>query len=424
MWLDEAKIHVASGRGGDGLISFHRTRHNPRGSPDGGRGGRGGDVVLQATRSMNTLLHFQHQIHHRAQDGGAGGPNDRTGARGEDLVIPLPVGTVVRDLHTGEALADLVEEGQRVVIARGGRGGRGNKAFLTSTRQGPRIRELGEPGQERWLKLELRLLADVGIVGFPNVGKSSLISRISAKRAKVASYPFTTVVPNLGVVRAGEHDSFVVADLPGLVEGAHRGKGLGDRFLRHAARARLLVHMVDLAQVEGRDALEDYRVLREELSAWDELRDKPEVVAGNKVDLLSPHQVAAAVDRFHRAGVECRPISAVTGQGVRELVGVLWQRLEEQARRVPPPAEAPSRRVWQLTPAGPAFEVAREGEAFVVRGEAPERLVRRLDLSTRDAQVYLMGRLERLGVVAALRRRGVEPGDVVRIAEVEFEFAE
>jgi GTP-binding protein len=369
---------------------------------------------------MNTLLHFQSQVHFRAGDGAPGGPNERTGAKGEDCVILVPVGTLVKDLHTGEVLADLTEDGQEVRIARGGRGGRGNKAFTTSTRQAPRIRELGEPGEERWLKLELRLLADVGIIGFPNVGKSSFISRVSAKKAKVASYPFTTLVPNLGLVRVGSEGSFVVADLPGLVVGAHEGKGLGDRFLKHASRARILLHMVDLARVEGRDPLEDYHALRRELEAWEDLAGKPEIVAGNKVDLLSPSEVARQVSRFREEGLELHPISAVRGDGVRELVYTLWRKLKE----LPPeePEERPKRKVWQLTPAGSAFEVDRDDGVLVVRGEQVERLVRRLDLSTRDAQEYLLERLERLGVMAALRRRGLSDGDVVRIGEVEFEY--
>ncbi|HIQ00277.1 TPA: GTPase ObgE [Candidatus Bipolaricaulota bacterium] len=422
MWLDEAKIHVASGRGGDGLISFHRTRYNPRGSPDGGDGGAGGDVIIRSTRSMNTLLHFQNQIHFRAENGAPGGPNQRTGARGKDCVILVPVGTVVRDLHTGEVLADLTEEGQEVVIAKGGKGGRGNKAFTTSTRQAPRIRELGEPGEERWLKLELRLLADVGIVGFPNVGKSSLISRISHKKAKVAAYPFTTLAPNLGAVQV-DKGSFVVADLPGLVVGAHEGKGLGDRFLKHATRARLLLHLVDLARVEGRDPLKDYFALRREIEAWEELRGKPEVVAGNKIDLLSPEQVAEEVARFRAEGIDLHPISAVRGDGVKELVYLLWRKLQELPREEEE-KERPRKRVWQLTPTGPAFVVEKDGDVFVVRGEAVERLVRRLDLTTRDAQEYLMERLERLGVMAALRRRGLKEGDTVRIGGVELEYQE
>lgn len=422
MWIDEAKIHVASGRGGNGLISFHRTRHNPRGTPDGGNGGRGGDVVLRATRSVATLVRFQNQIHFRAGHGSHGGPNCRRGKDGADLIIHVPVGTVVREARTGEVLADLARDGAEVRIARGGRGGRGNKAFATSARQAPRIREFGEEGEERWLKLELRVLADVGIVGFPNVGKSSLLARVSRKRVKVAPYPFTTLSPNLGLVEVGEGRSLVMADLPGLIEGAHQGKGLGDRFLRHATRARLLLHLVDIAGVEGRDPLADHRLLRREIEAWPELREKPEVVAGNKADLLPPERIAAEVERFRKEGIELHPISAVTGRGVRELLFLVWDRLRT-APALLPAAEAPPTRVWRLTPGEAPFTVAEEEGELVVRGPAVERLARRLDLSTEDAQEYFHHRLERLGVIAALKRRGVERGATVRIGEDRFELA-
>ncbi len=420
MQFDEALIHVAGGRGGDGLISFHRTRYNPKGSPDGGRGGDGGDVILRASRSVNTFAHFHKQVHFRAEDGGPGGPNNRQGKRGEDLVILVPVGTVVRDLHTGEVLADLAEEGQEVVVAKGGRGGRGNRSFVTSVRQAPRIRELGEPGEERWLRLELRLLADVGIIGFPNVGKSSLLARVSDKKPKVAAYPFTTLVPNLGVVQVDEGKSFVMADLPGLIEGAHEGKGLGDRFLRHAMRAKVLLHLVDLARVEGRDPLSDYFAIRKELEAWEELREKPEVVAGNKIDLLSPPEVERERERFAREGIVLYPISALTGQGVKELIGVLWRKLGEL------PAEKvearPKGKVWELTPGPPPYEVVQGDEYWEVRGPAVESLVARLDLSTPDAREYLWEELERLGVVRALRRRGLPPGSPVKIGGKVLEF--
>lgn len=419
MGFDEAVIHVAAGKGGDGLISFHRTRFNPKGSPDGGRGGDGGDVILRATRSVNTFAHFHQQVHFRAEDGGPGGPNNRQGKRGEDLVILVPVGTVVKDLHTGEILADLAEEGQEVVVAKGGRGGRGNRAFVTSTRQAPRIRELGEPGEERWLRLELRLLADVGIIGFPNVGKSSLLSRVSDKKPKVAAYPFTTLTPNLGVVKVDEFSSFVMADLPGLIEGAHEGRGLGDKFLRHAMRAKLLLHLVDLARVEGRDPLSDYFAIRKELEAWEELREKPEVVAGNKIDLLAPSEVEKEVARFAEAGIVLYPISALTGQGVAELVRVLWRTLQGLPQKV---EEKPRRKVWDLTPGPPPYEVVEGEEGIEVRGPAVESLVRRLDLSTPDAREYLWEELARMGVVRALRRRGLLPGHPVRIGGKTLEF--
>jgi len=424
MWVDEAKIHVASGRGGDGLIYFHKTRHNPRGSPEGGNGGRGGDVLLRATRSVGTLLQFQNQIHFRAGDGAPGGPNCRQGKRGSDLVVHVPVGTVIGDAATGAALADLASEGAEIVIAHGGRGGRGNKAFTTSSRQAPRIREFGERGEKRWIKLELRVLADVGIVGFPNVGKSSFLSRVSRKKVKVAPYPFTTLSPNLGLVEMTDGESFVVADLPGLIEGAHEGKGLGDRFLRHATRARVLLHVVDLAAVEGRDPLADYRLLRRELEAWEDLSLKPEIVAGNKADLLSPDRVSSEVERFRSAGITVHPISAVTGRGIRELLFLLWQAVHVPPTPAPiPEPEVPSRRVWHLTPEHVPFELIEEEGGLVVRGPAVDRLARRLDLSTEDAQKYFYQRLARLGVIAALKRRGIPVGSTVRIGSHELEFA-
>ncbi len=418
MFVDEARIHVAGGRGGDGLISFHRTRYNPLGTPDGGNGGDGGNVILEATRSMNTLTHFNNQVHFRAEDGGPGGPNRRQGKKGKDLVILVPVGTVVRDLHTGEVIADLDEEGVRVVVARGGKGGRGNSAFVSNRWKGPKIRELGEPGEERWLKLELRLLADVGIVGFPNVGKSSFLSRVSRKKVKVAPYPFTTLEPHLGIVEV-DGESFVLADLPGLVEGAHEGRGLGDRFLRHATRARILLHMVDLAGVEGRDPLEDYFAIRRELEAWDELRGKSEVVAGNKIDLLEPQELAHRISRFREAGVEIHPISVVTGEGVMDLLRVLARKLRELPRETPPKLK-PVRRTWKLVPQR-GLSVQREDGTWVVRGRAVERLAR-LDLSTEDARLYLQEELERLGVFRALKRAGWQ-GEPIKIGEVELEFA-
>lgn len=369
---------------------------------------------------MNTLLHFQHQIHHKAEDGAPGGPNNRYGRRGADLAISLPIGTTVRDLHTQEELVDLVQEGQAFVIARGGRGGRGNRAFTGSTRQAPKLRELGEPGEERWLSLELRMLADVGLVGFPNAGKSSLVSRVSRVRPKVAAYPFTTLQPSLGVVE-GTEVRFVVADLPGIIEGAHRGRGLGDRFLRHATRAKVLLHLVDLAAVEGRDPWEDYMVLREEIHSWENLRDRPEVVAGNKVDLMEPAAVAHQVERFRGNGITLHPVSALTGQGVQELVDLLGDELERVEQEVPEEPQ-PCHKTWQLTESEPSFTVEAYGEVWEVRGESVEMLVRRLDLAAPDALGYLQERLTRMGVMAALRRKGLEEGGRVRIGGVELEL--
>ena len=264
-FIDEAKIYVRSGRGGRGCVSFRREKFVPRGGPDGGDGGNGGDVILVAQRNVSSLLDHRYRQHYIAQNGEHGKGKNQHGKNAPPLIVPVPVGTVVKDFYTGEILGDMVEEGQTLVVARGGRGGRGNARFATSTNQAPRYAEPGEEGEERTLLLELKLLADVGIVGFPNAGKSTLISRISAARPKIADYPFTTIVPNLGVVRYNEGKTFVVADIPGLIKGAHEGAGLGIRFLKHIERTRLLIHLLDLSPLTGRNPIEDYHVLNEEL---------------------------------------------------------------------------------------------------------------------------------------------------------------
>ena len=428
MFIDEAEIHVRAGRGGDGIISFRREKFRPKGGPDGGNGGKGGDVILRADPGVNTLLHLSEQVHYFAEDGAPGGPNRRTGRSGEDLIIPVPVGTVVRDARTGELIADLDEPGAEVVVARGGVGGRGNAAFTTSTWQAPRIYERGEQGEERWLKLELKLLADVGIIGFPNVGKSTLISRISAVKPKIAPYPFTTLVPHLGAVKVDEEgfETFTVVDIPGLIEGAHEGRGLGDRFLRHVERARLLLHMVDLSGSEGRDPLEDYRVINRELEKFSpELAQRPQIVVGNKIDLLQPEEVEAAVERFRREGIVLLPISAVTGAGVRELVRRCYQRLQELRVEEKERPRAVRRKVYRLEE--PELIIDREEEddraVYVLKGALGRRLARLRALDQQGLD-YLNEQLERLGALRALRRRGLKPGDLIRIGSQVFEYQE
>lgn len=423
MFLDEAKICVVGGRGGDGIIGFRREKYLPKGGPDGGDGGRGGSVILRADPHVNTLLAFQHKVHFKAQPGKPGGKNERRGADGEDLIIPVPVGTVVKLLHTGEILADLDEPGKEIVVARGGEGGRGNVHFKTSTRQAPRIREKGAPGEERWLKLELKLLADVGIIGFPNAGKSSLIAKISAARPKVAPYPFTTLTPTLGVVQVEEFKEFVVVDIPGLIEGAHQGKGLGDRFLKHVERTRLLIHLIDLAPLEeGRDPLHDYAVINHELASFSpELARKPQIVVGNKIDMLTEEQRHAIQERFAAQGITLRLISALTGEGTRELVYECYQQLQKlKSSDLPSQAleEKRSRRVYIFSEE-PDFVVQKDATGFVLTGRAMARLAR-LSLEERDAQEYLYERLEALGVMAELRRQGLKPGDTIKLGEHEL----
>jgi GTP-binding protein len=326
MFIDYARIHVKAGDGGSGCVSFRREKFVPKGGPDGGDGGDGGSVVFRADEGLHTLVDFRYRRHLRARRGAHGQGANRAGRSAPDLVVPVPVGTVVRDADTGDLIADLTEHGQTVVVARGGRGGRGNARFATATRRAPRHAEPGSKGEERTLTLELRLLADVGLVGLPNAGKSTLLARISAARPKIADYPFTTLHPHLGVVRVDEGASFVAADIPGLIEGAHRGAGLGHRFLRHITRTRVLVVVLDVA---SSDPIADYATVCAELSAYDHrLAEVPHVVAANKIDLAEARaQIGTVRGALEGREVEVVPISAATGEGAETLVRVVWQML-------------------------------------------------------------------------------------------------
>lgn len=330
-FVDEVRISVRGGRGGRGCVAFLRERFKPRGGPAGGDGGDGGSVILRADEGLSTLLDFRYRPLLRAKNGEHGRGKGQHGRKGEDLVARVPVGTIVRDAETGEILADLVRHGQSVVVARGGKGGRGNVHFATPTRQAPRYAQPGLPGESRELLLELQLLADVGLLGYPNVGKSSLVRAISAARPRVADYPFTTLVPQLGVVRFGDTD-FVVADIPGLVEGAHRGTGLGSRFLRHLSRTALLLHVLDASPSSGRDPVRDYEVIRDELGAFDPaLAERPEIVAVNKMDLPeSRARFSPLAEYFGRRKIPVYPVSALTGEGLRELLRALVSALDRE----------------------------------------------------------------------------------------------
>lgn len=322
---------MKAGDGGNGCIAFRREKFVPRGGPSGGDGGDGGSVYLEATEQMNTLLSFRYNPEYRAGRGGHGEGSNCTGRTGEDIVVKVPVGTLVLDLHTREVIADLVEPGQRVLVAAGGRGGRGNARFVSSTNRAPRRADPGEPGELRELQLELKLLADVGIIGYPNAGKSTLISRISAAKPKIADYPFTTLEPNLGVVDAGDYKHFVVADIPGLIEGAHTGAGLGLQFLRHVERTRLLIHLIDVSSFSGRNPVDDYTVIRNELKQYSSsLLEKPEIVAANKIDSLDePERLECLKEYCKERGLEFYAISAVTGEGVSSLLRAVIHRLAQ-----------------------------------------------------------------------------------------------
>ncbi len=321
-FVDEAKIYVKAGDGGQGCVSFRREKFVPKGGPDGGDAGKGGDILFVADRRLTSLLDFRYKRRILAQKGGHGEGAMRHGKNGRNLKVKVPIGTVIKDLETGEPLADLTVNGQKFLCCKGGRGGKGNAHFSTSTNQAPRYAQPGEEGQELDVKLELKLLADVGIIGFPNVGKSTLISRISAAKPKVADYPFTTLIPNLGVVKFGDHGGIVVADIPGLIEGAHEGKGLGIRFLKHVERTRILVHVIDLSPFSGREPTEDFLAINIELEKFDsDLATRPQVVALNKVDITEAgEKVEELLKFFEPLGIKVFPISAVTGVGLKELV--------------------------------------------------------------------------------------------------------
>ena len=328
-FIDRAKIFVQGGAGGNGCVAFRREKFVPKGGPAGGDGGKGGDVVLVADRNVHTLLDFKYKRHYKAERGRHGEGNKRSGRSGEDLEIKVPVGTVVKDAETGEVLGDLTEHGQRLIVAKGGRGGRGNAAFATPTRRAPDFAEPGQPGEERWIELELKLLADVGLVGFPNAGKSTFLSRISKAKPEIADYPFTTLRPILGVAKVGDF-SFVVADIPGLIEGAHQGKGLGHEFLRHIERTKLLLHLIDLTSPEM-EPEEAFEKINRELSLYSpELTKKPQIVVGTKIDALTDRSKLERLKRyFKEKGYPFFAVSAVTGEGMEELLNFVAQKLKE-----------------------------------------------------------------------------------------------
>ncbi|MGB9826138.1 MAG: GTPase ObgE, partial [Desulfofundulus sp.] len=370
---------------------------------------------------LRTLVDFRYQRHYKAQRGQHGMGKNMHGRQGDDLVLRVPPGTLVRDAATGEVIADLVHPGQEVVVARGGRGGRGNARFVSAVNRAPRMAEKGEPGEERWLELELKLLADVGLVGFPNAGKSTLIARVSAARPKIADYPFTTLVPNLGVVRVGEGRSFVMADIPGLIEGAHAGAGLGHRFLRHTERTRLLVHVLDMAGSEGRDPLKDFEIINRELALYDPaLAARPMVVAANKMDLPGSGENLERLREFLGDRYEIFPVSALNGEGIAPLI----YRLADLLDRLPVPEPVFEENVRVTRVEEPRFTVSRQNGVFVVEGREVERHVAMTDLENEEAVERLQRIISRMGVEDALKEAGIREGDTVRIGKFEFTFME
>ena len=408
-FVDDAQLNVRGGDGGAGSVSFRREAHVPKGGPDGGDGGKGGDIWLVADRNVASLLAFRDHPHRKAKSGTHGQGKKKHGHGGEDLIVHVPEGTTVRDAN-GALLADLTTAGDRFLAAAGGRGGKGNTRFLSNSRRVPTFAEQGEPGEERWLRLELRLLADAALIGFPNVGKSTLISRISAAKPKIADYPFTTLEPNLGVVRMDEGDEFVVADIPGLIEGAAEGRGLGHQFLRHVERARVLVLLIDLAPTAEHSPSEQERILLTELEDYrPELLGRPRLVVGSRADIAEPD----ALDAWSGS-----TISAVTGQGLPQLIGSMADSVR-QARAAEPEPEG----FVVHRPRTEGISISRlDSGDFVVSGRAAERAVALSDITNIEALTYVQERLRKLGVDKALAKAGAQEGDVVHIAKFSFDY--
>ena len=425
-FVDEVTLHVYAGNGGHGCASIHREKFKPLGGPDGGNGGDGGSVVLRVDHRLTTLVDYYRQAHRRATNGEPGRGNNANGARGEDVLLPIPSGTVVTDADTGELIADLTAEGDEIVVAQGGRGGLGNAALASPTRKAPGFALLGEQGETRTINLELKVVADIGLVGFPNAGKSSLIAAISRARPKIADYPFTTLVPNLGVVVAGDI-SYTVADVPGLIEGASEGRGLGFDFLRHIERCAAIVHVIDCATyLPGRDPLTDLDVIEAELKAHGGLEDRPRLVALNKIDIPDAREVAGlASGDLHDRGLHVFPISTRSGEGLRELIFAMAQLVQARRKSESPPV---ARIVVRPKPVAEKaeFTVVREGELWRVRGNKPERWVQQTDFSNAEAVGYLADRLNRIGIEDRLFELGAQPGDGVAIGGADaviFDFA-
>ena len=419
MFLDRARVKVRGGSGGKGVISFRREAHVPRGGPDGGDGGRGGDLVLRADAQLASLGDFAYTHEFAATDGAAGEGSNKSGKAGRDKIVRVPSGTTVRDVATGEEVADLTTDGAEIVAARGGSGGRGNARFVTSTRRAPRIAMDGQQGETRELELELRLIADVGLAGLPNAGKSSLLAALTRARPKIAAYPFTTLTPNLGVARLDDRE-LVIADIPGLIEGASQGAGLGEEFLRHIERTRLVVHVVDASR---EDPLADIATIDAELDAYGHgLRERPELIALNKIDLAEARdQVPALVETLEARGREAVAVSAATGEGVDRLAKRLFTLV---GPRPVPDAAAPAERRIVFKGSARDVSVAKEGQAYRVKSDRIERLAAGIDWDSGDASAYFHRMLQRNGVEKQLRQLGVKEGDTVKIGRLELEWKE
>ena len=423
MFIDKAKIFVKAGNGGNGAVSFRREKYVPAGGPDGGDGGRGASVIFEVDNDLRTLMDFKYQRKYVATPGGDGSKKRQAGKNGEDLVLKVPAGTIIRDEATGKIIADLKEEGERAVVARGGRGGKGNQHFANAVRQAPNFAKSGTDGEERWVILELKMIADVGLLGFPNVGKSTFLSVVTAAKPKIANYHFTTLTPNLGVVKTKYGDSFVLADIPGLIEGAAEGVGLGHDFLRHVERTKVLIHIVDISGLEGRNALEDFDAINDELKLYNEkLSTRPQVVVANKIDILEDESVyeefkATLEDR----GYKVFKMSAATREGIDDVIAYVSQVLKDAEEiELVSEEELYVPELDAIEEEGLQVEI--EDGVYVVTGKALRRIMYSVNFEDMESIQFFQKAMESQGVFDKLREMGIEDGDTVKIYEIEFEF--
>ena len=428
MFIDRARVYIKAGKGGDGMIAFHREKFVERGGPSGGDGGKGGSIYFTADSGLTTLIDFKYRKKIIANDGEKGHGKKMYGKYADDIYIKVPVGTVVIEEGTNRIIADFTKHGQTELIAKGGRGGRGNAKFATSVNQVPRIAENGEPGEEFNAKIELKLLADVGLVGFPSVGKSTLLSVVSSAKPEIADYHFTTITPNLGVVEVGNGDSFVMADLPGLIEGAHQGKGLGLQFLRHIERCRVLIHVIDMAMVDGRNPMEDFAIINNELKEYGlKLLERPMIIAANKMDDDSAWLVLDEFKKVYGDQYEIYPISALTRDGIDKLL----YRANELVKETPEFSLLDDNKleqdkvVYEYKENEPGFSIHHpEQNVWVIKGDRVEKLFRMTNISDDQGLMYLLQTMRKMGIDDELERRGVKNGDTVRLCDFEFEYFE
>ena len=424
MFTDYAKIIIKSGNGGDGAVTFRREKYVAAGGPDGGDGGKGGDIYFKVDPNANTLIDFRYTKKFKAQNGENGSGGNKYGKSGEDLYIDVPIGTIIRDSETGKIVADLSKEGQVELVLKGGRGGKGNSHFATATRQVPRFAQAGEDGEEKEVILELKLLADVGLLGFPNVGKSTFLSVVTDAKPKIANYHFTTIEPNLGVVKTEKGDSFVIADIPGIIEGASEGIGLGIQFLRHVERTRLLLHVIDVSGVEGRNPVQDFHTINEELKKYSEkLSQRKQIIVANKIDIMQDDTGYKELEKLAKEQkIEIFKISGATGQGIKELLN----RVSEVLKTLPKEeiVDEEDRVVYTLNDDSNDFTVRKEDGIFIIEGKAINRLMGRINIDDNESMYYFEKSLKQLGIEAELKKQGIKEGDTVKVLNWTFEWYE